>query len=263
MPASSLLVANGNPIVVDCGLGVARGIVDQGFALPRLDHIFITHLHSDHFLELGPLLHTAWTAGLDHDVQIYGPKGTEEYLSAFFQSMRFDIETRINDEGRPDLREMVGLSRIGNEPVDLGGGLLVTGMLNHHPPVSESYALKFEWQDKKVIFSGDTAFMPGLAEFAADADLLVHEAMLADGIQRLVERLPNKGDRLRKHLYASHSTAEEAGKVAALAAVKALAINHKVPADDPLFNDADWEKAVRRTWSGRLYIGRDGTRIDI
>ena len=34
--------------------------------------IFISHLHSDHYLELGPLLHTAWTAGLKTKVTVYG-----------------------------------------------------------------------------------------------------------------------------------------------------------------------------------------------
>ena len=64
MPTAHLLHLEGCPIIIDCGLGVARGLIDQGVALKDIRHIFITHLHSDHYLELGPLLHTAWTAGL-------------------------------------------------------------------------------------------------------------------------------------------------------------------------------------------------------
>ncbi|GIS12623.1 MAG: MBL fold metallo-hydrolase, partial [Pseudomonadota bacterium] len=63
MPTSSLLCLDGRLIVVDCGLGVTRGLVDQGMRLESLSLIFITHLHSDHYLELGPLIHTAWTTG--------------------------------------------------------------------------------------------------------------------------------------------------------------------------------------------------------
>ena len=71
MPTSNLLCLNGRHIVVDCGLGVSRGLVDQGMALKDLSLIFITHLHSDHYLELGPLLHTAWTAGLNSFCLLY------------------------------------------------------------------------------------------------------------------------------------------------------------------------------------------------
>ena len=64
MPTSSLLEIGGRMVVVDCGLGVTRGLTDAGVHLKTLDLVFVTHLHSDHVLELGPLLHTAWTAGL-------------------------------------------------------------------------------------------------------------------------------------------------------------------------------------------------------
>lgn len=72
-PSSSLLELGGRNIVVDCGLGVTRGLVDAGISLKALDLIFITHLHSDHVLELGPLIHTAWTAGLATPVTVFGP----------------------------------------------------------------------------------------------------------------------------------------------------------------------------------------------
>ncbi|TIP38131.1 MAG: MBL fold metallo-hydrolase, partial [Mesorhizobium sp.] len=46
-PSSSLLELGGRTIVVDCGLGVTRGLVDAGISLKALDLVFITHLHSD------------------------------------------------------------------------------------------------------------------------------------------------------------------------------------------------------------------------
>ena len=83
MPTSNLMVLDGQRIVVDCGLGVTRGIVDQGIQLKELSLIFITHLHSDHYMELGPLLHTAWVAGLKSSVEVYGPAGLDAYWEAF------------------------------------------------------------------------------------------------------------------------------------------------------------------------------------
>lgn len=73
MPTSNLFVMNGQHVVVDCALGVTRGLVDQGINLKNLSTIFISHLHSDHYLELGPLIHTAWCSGLTTMVDIYGP----------------------------------------------------------------------------------------------------------------------------------------------------------------------------------------------
>ena len=58
----------------------------------------------------GPLLHTAWTAGLAQPVAVHGPPGTGHYWQRFLQSMDYDIEIRIADEGRPDLRGLVSVS---------------------------------------------------------------------------------------------------------------------------------------------------------
>ncbi len=79
MPTSMLMRLAGKTIVVDAGLGVTRGICDQGVALTDIYLIVITHLHSDHYLELGPLLHTAWTAELNRPVPVIGPKGLSTY----------------------------------------------------------------------------------------------------------------------------------------------------------------------------------------
>ena len=75
-----------------------------------------------------------------------------------------------------------------------------------HPPVTECYALRFEHDGRSIVFSADTAYFPPLAGFARGADILVHEAMLEEGIDRLVARTGN-GARLKEHLLASHTLA--------------------------------------------------------
>ena len=187
-PTSTLLELGDRRIVVDCGLGVTRGLTDAGLSLKGLDLVFITHLHSDHVLELGPLIHTAWTAGLSTPVRVYGPAGLNRYWQGFVQSLEFDIETRIEDEGRPDLREMVEVVEFGEGEVMADAGLRVTALRVDHPPVTECFALRFERAGTSVVFSADTAFVPPLAEFSRGADVLVHEAMLEEGVERLVQR---------------------------------------------------------------------------
>lgn len=263
MPTSSLLCLGGERILVDCGLGVTRGIVDQGMALADLRRIFITHLHSDHYLELGPLLHTAWTAGLKNRVEVWGPAGLDAYWDAFLLSMKADIDLRIEDEGRPDLRHLVTIHQIEAGGFFAEGGLKISALRNIHPPLVDTFALRFEKAGKTVVFSGDTAFFPPLAEFARGADLLIHEAMLEEAVEALIARVGNTDGRLRTHLLRSHSFAPEAAKIAAMAGAKALAVHHMIPSDDPSYTEAHWLAAVRPHWSGPFYMGRDGLRIEL
>ena len=117
MPTSSLVRLAGHDIVLDCGLGVTRGLTAQGLRLQDLKTIIITHLHSDHYLELGPLIHTAWTCGLREPVNVYGPDGLAAYWQHFLASMSFDIELRQEDEARPALAGLVELRPIGSGPI--------------------------------------------------------------------------------------------------------------------------------------------------
>jgi ribonuclease BN (tRNA processing enzyme) len=261
-PTASLLELGGKTIVVDCGLGVTRGIVDAGLSLKMLDAVFVTHLHSDHLIELGPLLHTAWTAGLATPVKVHGPAGTGHYWRRFCQAMEFDIETRIADEGRPDVRELVELAEFSEGMVTENDGLKVTALRVDHPPVAECFALRFEHGGRSIVFSADTAYFEPLAEFARGADILVHEAMLEEGVDRLVARTGN-GARLKQHLFACHTLAADAGRIAASAGAGHLVLNHLIPADDPGIADSHWVAAVRKSWQGALTIGRDGLVVPI
>nr|WP_031256733.1 MBL fold metallo-hydrolase [Mesorhizobium sp. L48C026A00] len=261
-PSSSLLKFGGRTIVVDCGLGVTHGLAETGISLKSLDLVFITHLHSDHVLELGPLIHTAWTAGLATPVTVFGPPGTGHYWQRFCQAMEFDIEIRIVDEGRLDIADLVSIIEFGEGRVMEERGLKVLALRVDHPPVNDCFALRFEHAGQSVVFSADTAFFPPLADFAKGADILVHEAMLEDGIERLVAKTGN-GAQLREHLLASHSFAEEAGRIASDAGAKRLVLNHLIPADDPEIGEADWIAAVRKTWAGDLTIAHDGLVVGL
>lgn len=247
--------------MVDCGLGVTRGLTDAGVSLKSLDLIFVTHLHSDHVLELGPLIHTAWTAGLAHPVCVFGPAGTRAYWQGFLQSMAFDVDIRIVDEGRPDLRRLVEVIEFSDGQVVSENGLTVSALRVDHPPVTDCFALRFDHAAGTIVFSSDTAYFPPLADFASGADILVHEAMLAAGVDRLVARTGN-GARLKEHLLASHTFAEQAGTIAAAAGVGRLVLHHLIPADDPEVSQADWIAAARKSWPGALTIASDGLVVE-
>ena len=263
MPTSNLYILDGKQIVVDCGLGVTKGLVDQGMQLKDLSLIFISHLHSDHYLELGPLIHTAWTAGLKTPVHVYGPAGIDSSWDGFLKSMKADIDIRIDDEGRPNLHDLVHIHVIDAGVVLDQDGLVVSAMRTEHPPLVDCFALSFKTSTTHIVFSGDTAPITALEEFARGADLLIHEAMLESALPALLERVGNGSDKLMKHWLVSHTFAHDAAKTATNAGVKRLALSHLIPSDDPTYGEQDWKNAVADHWDGPLYVGHDGLRINL
>lgn len=258
MPTSSLLELDGRRVVVDCGIGVTKALVEAGMDLKTLDLIFITHLHSDHILELGPLIHTAWTTGMQGPVQVYGPPGIEAYWEGFMASLAYDNAIRVADEGRRPLDEIVSVATYDEGPV-LQDGLRAEALRVPHPPLADCFALRFDGS-KVVTFSGDTAYFPPLAEFARGSDVLVHEALLPEGVDLIIQRT-GLGDRLRDHLYNAHTKAADVGRIAGAAGVGRLILNHLVPADDPSIGPQDWLAQVALTWNGKAEVGTDGMEI--
>jgi ribonuclease BN (tRNA processing enzyme) len=260
-PSSSLLDWHGQQVLIDAGLGVTQAWVDTGRDLRDLRTIVVTHLHSDHVLELGPLLHTAWTTGLAQPVTVWGPAGLQTLWQGFLASLRYDIDLRVVDEGRLPLEDLVHFHTLtAGTPIPLADGLTLTALEVVHPPVTPAFALRLGDPAHTVVFSGDTAFYPPLAKFAYGCDLLVHEAMLTSGIDRLVNKTGG-GEALRQHLLASHTTAQQAGEIARRANAKHLVLHHLIPADDPTVTSDDWVNAVRETYAGALTVARDGLSI--
>jgi ribonuclease BN (tRNA processing enzyme) len=258
MPTASLLELDGRRIVVDCGLGVSRGLVGAGMALRDLDLIFITHLHSDHILELGGLIHTAWVGGLPRPVTVLGPPGLAAYWAGFQAAMAADIHLRVTDDGRAPLAGLVRIEEIAPGPLAVPG-LRASALAVHHPPVAHAFAFRFDGT-AAVVFSGDTAHFPPLADFARGCDVLVHEAMLPEGIDEIL-RKTGGGARLRAHLEASHTTVDDAARIAAAAGARHLVLNHLVPVDDPRFTAADWQARAARHYAGPVTVGRDGLEV--
>ena len=263
LPTSNLIGLNGQLMVLDCGLGVTKGLIDQGIQLRNLSLIFISHLHSDHYLELGPLIHTAWTAGLKTKVDIYGPAGIDDYWVGFLASMKADIDLRIEDEGRPDLRDLVEIQVIDAGHVLEREGVSVSAIRTEHPPLIDTFALSFKTNQTHVVFSGDTARLEALEGFARGADLLIHEAMLESALPALMARIGNGSEKLMEHLLRSHTFAHDAAITAANAGAKRLVLSHLIPSDDPDYGLKDWEEACAGHYEGELIVGQDGIKIDL
>jgi ribonuclease BN (tRNA processing enzyme) len=254
---ATLIVINNVPYVIDCGDGVALQLVRAGVALDALRYVFITHHHSDHNLDYGNLIYDGWASGLRTPVDAYGPPPIKAITEAYWQLNRFDIETRIADEGRVDLRKLVSAHEFSAPgPVMQNADVKVTAARVRHPPIKEAYAYRFDCADRSIVISGDTTVSPELVALAKGADVLVCEAMHLGGLENLLKKVPNAST-LREHLLASHIVTEDIGKLAAEAGVKTLVMSHLVPSDDPSITDAMWEEGVRKHYGGTIVVGRD------
>ena len=254
---ATLLLINDVPYLIDCGYGVTKQLITAGVALNRLRYVFITHHHSDHNLEFGPLIYNTWITGLPAQIDAYGPPGLTKMAQQFFDYQKFDIDVRIVDEGRTDPRQLVTTHELSKPGVFLTNpDVKVSMCVVRHPPIKDAYAYRFDAKDRSVVISGDTAYAPELAEFAKGADVLVHEVMYLPGIEALLKRLPN-AKRLREHLMAAHTLPEDVGKIAAQAGVKTLVLTHFVPGDDPSITDEQWSADVRKHFKGEIVVGRD------
>ena len=253
---ANLVMVNDTPYVIDCGMGVSRRLIEAGVPIPSVKYIFVSHHHSDHNLEYGNLFYNAWAAGLATPVHSFGPKGIEAMTRSYWELNKFDVETRIGDEGRPDPRKLLIAKDITEDGVVLQtSDVKVTAFRTPHPPITDNFAYKFETPDGTIIFSSDTAYNPKLAEFAKGADVLVHECLYVPAVDRLVIKTKN-GATLKKHLLESHTSAEDVGRVADAANVKVLVMSHLVPGDLDV-TDEDWSSEARKNFKGRIIVARD------
>jgi ribonuclease BN (tRNA processing enzyme) len=254
---STLLLINDIPYVIDCGYGVSRQLINAGVSLDRLRYIFITHHHSDHDLEYGPLIYNAWVAKHAPHLDAYGPTGLIKMTRDFFSYMKFDVDARIADEGLADPRKLVTVHEFDRAgAVMQNADVTVTSLRVRHPPITQSYAYRFDAKDRSVVISGDTAYAPELADFAKGADVLIHEVMYLPAIDKLVRQNPGS-TRLRTHLMAAHTSTEDVGRIAARAGVKTLVLTHFVPGDDPSITDVQWTEGVRKSFQGTIIVGKD------
>ena len=255
-PAAYALVVDADVYLVDAGNGVAQQLARAGIGINRVRHIFISHHHSDHDADVGTVALLAWATNPQLPVTVWGPAPIRAQMAAYREYARFDIDTRTADEGRPDFDAMTRVVEFNEEGLLLDDGKVkVRCVRNLHPPIRESYALRFDTPDRSVAFSGDTTYSPSVVALAKGADVLVHEVMYLPALDALIASEPN-AKTLREHLLASHSTPEQVGRVATEAGVGTLVLSHFVPGG-PMVADETWLAAVRPHFSGRIVIAHD------
>jgi ribonuclease BN (tRNA processing enzyme) len=265
---SFLLQAGGEWLLVDCGPAATYKLYRAGVKVTEVDHLFFTHLHSDHISDYPCFLLTRFDmlTGQENPLEVYGPPPTErmtELLMGGEGSVFWhDVVARTNHpmslaayrrrrgtgERRPPV---VHAHDIGPGKIASGPGWEVTAVeVEHAQPYLECLAFRFDTDDGAIVFGGDTRPCEALVGLAQGADLLVTECVGLEGTL-------SEGARL------AESDTRGCGQVAADAGVKRLVVNHQPPwLDEP----ASRTRAIAQiagVYGGPLIWGEELLEIEI
>ncbi len=105
-PSAQLLNINERYFLIDCGEGTQQQLIRNGLKAQRIEHIFISHLHGDHYLGLVGLLSSLHLNGRTRPIYIYAPKELREILEIQFRysetELRYPIVFRNTQVERPE-----------------------------------------------------------------------------------------------------------------------------------------------------------------
>lgn len=283
-PSAQLLNIHENYFLIDCGEGTQLELKRYGFKIQRISHIFISHLHGDHYLGLPGLLATFHLLGREKELWIHAPPALEEILR--FQmdrtgtQLRFPLRFDPTDGNDPQcllekkelevhsvpLRHRTHCTGFYFKEKPKPRKILKEKLQEYDIPVRERPKLK-EGKDVKdgagqdipceeltapppssysYAYFSDTAYMEGSAGRIRNVDLLYHDATFLEELQ----------DRAVKTF---HSTAFQAARVANEVNAGRLLLGHfsaRYREVTPFVEEA------KRLFSN-TYAARDGLRIRV
>ncbi len=261
MMTSHVMLSNGAAYVLDCGLGATWQYAQTGIPFPALRSIFITHHHADHNIEYGPLLVIGWINGMHLDVRAFGPPPLKQMTEDFMRAYKTTIDFWVEDLKMKPLVtvDVTEVSAAG--PVTQDDNVKVSAIIVEHPPVKPALGYRFDFKDRSIAFSGDTAPSDAVAKMAEGADVLVHEAMYVPGLESYIRAEITKGrpikfEDLMAHMKADHTPVEEAGRIAQEAGVKTLVLSHLIPAIDGI-SDETWRSPAAKYFKGKIIVAKE------
>ena len=293
---SQAVVVGDRTYVVDCGYGTTRQL-RRARLFGGLHQVFLTHLHSDHTCDYFNLFLLGWPIiQWNPPVHVFGPgpaggaaalppedvplhrpdrptPGLVDLTEAQFAAYAYDINIRMREAGRHDLRPLTVPHEIELDPslgargpqdvapdmkpivVTEDDDVRVTATLVRHAPVFPAFAYRFDTAAGSIVLSGDTAPCANLVDLARGADVLVHEVFDDTGAE--AEDADDwEAQRRHHHMVTAHTPLSEVGRIAAEAGVRRLVLTHFIPGDDEL-PDEHWVKGVAGAFDGEVVAGRD------
>jgi ribonuclease Z len=175
---ASTLVEGGNiRLLVDCGRGATLRLTQVGVSTGSISRLFLTHLHSDHVIDIPDLLLAGWAGGgRSVPLEVWGPAGTGDMMEHVQQAFAFDIHMRRDVD---DKRAGDGI-RVVSHDIKEGvvfdeQGVKVTAFLVDHGLLTPAFGYRVDYSGRSLVLSGDTRPSENLIRFAQGVDVLVHE----------------------------------------------------------------------------------------
>ncbi len=257
--------------IFDVGDGVVSKVEEMNLPLYELDAIFITHFHSDHYIDLPYIINRSWVLGRNKDLNVFGPKGLENILESNISFLELENKHRVDHHGANIMNDKYAFG-ISNEFIieknqkiiyDFDG-VKITAFNVDHYPVEPSVGYSIEYKNKKVVLSGDTKANDLVFEMAKNADLLIHETILNSLLKNTVKVLESKEMYRNSHIVDDiqnyHTPPNEIVKLANKANIKTLVLHHLIPAPDNIIIKKLYEKQIKG-FNGKVYLAKDGDKF--
>lgn len=271
-------------MMIDCGEGAQKSFYQNHLKFNRLDHIFISHLHGDHFLGLPGLLST---------MSLHEVEGTVT-VHAFRQGL--DILRRTLDifcPGRSFNLVYAPIEHTGGLLVD-DKGITVEAFPLYHRVPAVGFLFKEKPRKRRII--GDMVNyykVPNYqrerlrdgADFVTDEGVVIENSRLTldpepsssyaycsdtqfdvrvaeavKGVGTLYHESTYLEDNKQKAAPRGHSTAAEAGEIATLAGARRLVLGHY---SKSYTNDAAFAAEAATTFAGEVIAATEGLRVDV
>lgn len=268
--ACTVVIAGGRLFVFDMGEGSGKTLSLMGMPLDKIEGIWLTHLHSDHFEGLGPFTLQRWAGtSATTPLPVFGPQGVTEITEGLNAAYRIDSTYRIAHHGAavvpPTGFGMVGTA-IQPGTVYEANAVRITAFAVDHDPIKPAFGYRVDFNGKSVTITGDTAFTPKLADAAKGSDLLVSELLSPRMVDILANSAQKAGMTNRAQIFYDiqnyHISPEEAADVAKSANVGMLAFTHIVPSVPKMLEFALQGKAQDR-YDGPIAVMHDGDVVSI
>ena len=251
-PTSQYLEINNNHFLIDCGEGTQRQMRKYKVGFSKINHIFISHLHGDHFYGLVGLLSTYGILNREKEMHIFGPKGikaatlqmlkiseshakfsmifhelSSKKSELIYEDEKVTVHTiplthRVYTNGylfreKEKPRKLNMLNINGYPEIDKADYLNIKAgrdvQLASGEVISNSSITIAPSKSLSFAFCSDTSYKPNIVPIIKNVDLLYHEATFLADRQELAKKT-------------KHSTSVEAGQIAKEANVGQLVIGH-------------------------------------
>ncbi len=253
---TTLVEAGEEKLLFDCGRGVLLRLVEAGIPTEKVTKLFITHLHSDHIVDIPDLMLTPWAArtARKEPLEVWGPEGTVDMMDHLQKAFAYDIHIRRDvDEHFSAEGIKVQSHDVKQGVVYERNGVKVTAFLVDHGPVKPAYGYRVDYAGHSVALSGDTRPSDNLVQFSKGVDVLLHEAIDPDVLRGMKSEFTSQQT---ESIIAHHSTAEQAGEIFSRVKPRLAVIYHSEGSPSQLAK-------ARKTYAGRLEMADDLMTIQI